>query len=120
MGRKRRQSLIRGNQNTPLGCTAQNEMFSDPLNILNQNILKPRTSALYFSFLGVEKGGRGAAQNNNFQRRKIPTTRADTCFLYSPPNRVQSSQTALSEKASAGSEMGVTRKKTRRRGVAEA
>lgn len=92
----------------------------DPLNILNQNILKPRTSALYFSFLGVEKGGRGAAQNNNFQRRKIPTTRADTCFLYSPPNRVQSSQTALSEKASTGSEMRVTRKNTRGRGVAEA
>lgn len=65
--------------------TTQNKILSDPLNILNQNILKTWISAaLVLLFFGVVKRGWGASQNNNVQHRKIPKSQADTCFSYSP------------------------------------
>lgn len=69
--------------------TGQNEMLSDLLNILNQkytqtlNTSHARTSL----FWGVVKGGWGAAANNNAQPRKIPSARADTCNMHSPPSQ---------------------------------
>lgn len=89
MRRKGRRGLIIGNQNTSPDFTAQNEMSSDLLNILKQNILKLWTSAAFvlLFFWGLRGEGGVLHRITIFSIGKSPRHRLTPAFSTLPPTK---------------------------------